>query len=128
MSPSHGGKRTGSGRPSGTGRYGTKTKPVRIPEAMIESVLQLIQHKTLALPLYSSKVQAGFPSPGADDHVENYLDLNAYLIKNPSTTFYARATGDSMIDAGIFPNDLLVVDRSLKAVMEKLSLPSLMER
>ena len=69
--------------------------------------------KRLSLVLYSSKVQAGFPSP-ADDHSDGELDLNELVIRRPAATFYARAEGESMRDAGIFDGDLLVVDRSLK--------------
>ena len=67
---------------------------------------------TLALVVYSSRVPAGFPSP-ADDHIEGKLDLNEHLIRHPAATFFARATGESMKDAGIFDGDLLVVDRSI---------------
>jgi DNA polymerase V len=65
----------------------------------------------LSLPLYTSKVAAGFPSP-ADDHVEKRLNPNEYLVENDSATFFVRVKGDSMVDAGIFDNDVLVVDRS----------------
>ena len=68
---------------------------------------------SIKLPLYSCKISAGFPSP-ADDHLEKSLDLNSYLIKHPSATFFVRVNGDSMIDAGINDNDILIVDRSLK--------------
>ncbi len=63
----------------------------------------------------SIEVFAGFPSP-AGDHVESRVDLNRHLIKHPSATFLARVEGDSMIGAGIYHGDLLVVDRSLTAV------------
>ena len=66
-----------------------------------------------SLPIYSNKVTAGFPSP-ADDHIEGKLDLNTHLIKHPSATFFVKATGDSMIGAGIHEGDILVVDRSLE--------------
>ena len=69
--------------------------------------------KPQAFPLYSSKVSAGFPSP-ADDNLEKSLDLNSYLIKRPAATFFVRVNGDSMINAGINDNDILVVDRSVK--------------
>ncbi len=65
-----------------------------------------------SLPLYASRIQAGFPSP-ADDYVETSLDLNEHLIKHPSATFFVRATGNSMINAGIYADDILIVDRSL---------------
>ena len=62
--------------------------------------------------LYICKVVAGFPSP-ADDYVEKSLDLNELLIKRPAATFFVRVEGDSMLGAGIHPDDILVVDRSL---------------
>jgi len=66
------------------------------------------------IPLYQDFVPAGFPSP-AQDYVERALDLNELLVKRPAATYFVRAQGDSMIDAGIFPGDILVVDRSLEA-------------
>ncbi len=57
-------------------------------------------------------MKAGFPSP-AQDHTDIKLDLNKELIKNPSSTFFARVSGDSMVDDGVDDGDLLVVDRSL---------------
>ena len=71
------------------------------------------------LPLFDSKIQAGFPSP-ADDHLDLKLDLNKYLITHPAATFLTRVIGDSMINAGIFENDILVVDRSIQAVDGKI--------
>ena len=70
----------------------------------------------LPLPLMLTCVAAGFPSP-ADDYVEQMLDLNEYCVRNAPATFYLRVEpdGDSMIDAGIFPGDVLCVDRSLHA-------------
>ena len=68
----------------------------------------------LPLPLATVRIQAGFPSP-ADDWLEEELDLNAHLIKHPAATFFARVQGESMIDAGIHENDLLIIDRSIEA-------------
>ncbi len=68
----------------------------------------------LALPLVLSSVEAGFPSP-ADDYIEGELDLNELLVEHPSATFYVRVTGDSMVNAGILPEDILAVDRALNA-------------
>ena len=67
----------------------------------------------LKLPLFSSAVSAGFPSP-ADDYIEKPLDLNEHLVTNPPATFFVRVSGQSMIDAGIHDGDLLIVDRSLE--------------
>ncbi len=63
--------------------------------------------------LFEAKVSAGFPSPAAD-YEEDKLDLNKYLIKHPAATFFVRVTGYSMMGAGIYSGDLLVVDRSLE--------------
>jgi len=65
------------------------------------------------LPVLASAVRAGFPSP-AEDYVEGSLDLNEHLIRHPAATFIVRVEGESMIGAGIFPGDLLVVDRSVE--------------
>jgi len=58
------------------------------------------------------KVSAGFPSP-ATDYVQDEIDLNSELIKNPPATFLIRVQGNSMNDHKITSGDLLVVDRSL---------------
>ena len=63
-------------------------------------------------PLFQSLVSAGFPQT-ADDLVESPLDLNEYIVKHPSATYFVRVKGDSMINAGIYPGDILVVDRSI---------------
>lgn len=107
-----GGKRLGAGRPQGQGKYGEATMPLRIPVSMVDEVMAYRDGGGYACPLYSSHVSAGFPSP-ADEHMEGKLDLNQYLIKHPAATFFVRVTGDSMINAGIHPGDVLVVDRSL---------------
>jgi DNA polymerase V len=71
------------------------------------------------LPLFTGKISAGFPSP-ADDYVEKTLDLNELLVKKPAATFFVRAEGESMLGAGIHPNDILVVDRSLEPAAGKI--------
>lgn len=80
-------------------------------------MLQFIQFPTLvvqpiAIPLLSHKVAAGFPSP-ADDYIEDRLSLDAHLVHHKEATFFVRAKGSSMVGAGIFDNDLLIVDKSL---------------
>ena len=65
----------------------------------------------LEIPLFASRVRAGFPSP-ADDFIDRALDLNEFLIKKPSATFFAWAEGDSLRDIGITQGDLLIIDRS----------------
>jgi len=108
-----GGSRIGAGRPKGQGKFGEKTKPIRVPISKVNSIMNFINNNSLSLPLYSSKVPAGFPSP-ADDHMEEKLDLNTHLVKHPTATFFVKASGDSMVGAGIHDGDILVVDRSLE--------------
>lgn len=139
MTKTHGGKRPGAGRKPGTGRYGEETTVMRVPVSEVSNIRDFLSAKRdrqraesqsnvitlfeptaarndVSLPLYTTKVAAGFPSP-ADDHVEQRLNPSDYLIQNDSATFFVRVKGDSMIDAGIFENDVLVVDRSRIAQM-----------
>ncbi|HEV8513903.1 MAG TPA: translesion error-prone DNA polymerase V autoproteolytic subunit [Cyclobacteriaceae bacterium] len=64
------------------------------------------------LPLFGSRVSAGFVSP-ASDYIEERIDLNRYLIRNPNATFFAKVRGTSLENAGVWDGDLIVVDRSL---------------
>ncbi len=70
------------------------------------------QKISILIPIYSDKVEAGFPSP-AENYIEKQLDIREYLIKNPEATFLVRASGESMTNIGIFSGDILIVDRSL---------------
>jgi DNA polymerase V len=70
-------------------------------------------------PLFLAKISAGFPSP-AEDYIDKNLDLNEYLIKHPSATFFVRVAGNSMINAGIHNGDILVVDRALEPADNKI--------
>ena len=71
------------------------------------------------LPLFLTRVPAGFPSP-ADDYVDRQLDLNDLLVQRPEATFFVRVEGDSMTGAGIHSGDLLVVDRTAEAAPGKV--------
>ncbi len=82
--------------------------------AMVGQVCRASCRSICALPLFLSKVPAGFPSP-ADDYLEGELDLNELLIQHPAATFFVRLAGDSMIKAGLLDGDILVVDRAVKA-------------
>jgi len=129
-----GGKRSDAGRKLGTGKFGEPTTALRIPasqEPVIKDFLAAYQRKRLtadldaiaefefpvmntqpiALPLYSSKVSAGFPSP-AEEHVEKRLDPSEFLIDQKDATFFVTIQGFSMIDVGLLPGDKAVVDRS----------------
>lgn len=74
---------------------------------------------SLQLPLFSSTVSCGFPSP-ADDYLESVLNLNEKLIPHPSSTFLVKADGDSMVGAGIFAGDFLIVDKSITATHNQI--------
>ena len=140
-----GGKRENAGRPRGQGKFGEPTTTMRIPEsqtATIKSFLDALQrkkanserdtttvnveeqdlfipeinHQPVLLPLFSTKVAAGFPSP-ADDHVEKRLDVSEFLIDHAASTFFVTIKGDSMIDVGLLPDDKVVVDRSRTPAM-----------
>ena len=132
-----GGVREGAGRKEGTGKFGEPTSVLRIPisqEAVIKDFLTAYQRKKqygnldaitefsqpsltaspIPLPLYSSKVSAGFPSP-AEEHVEKRLDPSEFLIDQADSTFFVTITGLSMMDAGLLPGDKAVVDRAKDA-------------
>ena len=133
----HGGVRAGAGRPKGSGKYREPTKAIRVPEGSITYIKEFLEHypdvteigsyaspdldnvARLAIPLFSSTVAAGYPSP-AEDHIEDTLDLNEYMVQRPDSTFMLRVEGESMKNAGIMPDDILVVDRSLKASHKKI--------
>jgi DNA polymerase V len=121
-----GGMRPGAGRPAGN-----PTKVVRLPVPIADMARRIADRSlkagnvgafltvdaqlALCVPLVSSSVAAGFPSP-ADDHLDRPLDFNELLIENPAATFAVRISGESMLGAGIFPNDIAIVDRSRKPV------------
>ena len=124
-----GGFRANAKRPVGTGSYGEPTQPLRVPVSLLPVVKAWLAGKNKTppesarfpasppsaypLPLYSSRVPAGFPSP-ADDHIEDTIDLNRHLILHPAATFFVRVQGDPMIGTGIYDGDLLVIDRALE--------------
>ena len=64
-------------------------------------------------PFISGGIKAGFPSPAADFD-ESKISSDSVLVKNREATFYANASGTSMIGAGIDDGDILVIDRSIK--------------
>jgi DNA polymerase V len=100
--------------------YGPSTKVVMLPITKLQEIDSVLKNNIIStIPLFSCSVSAGFPSP-ADDHMDCKLDLNEHLIKHPSATFFARASGDSMEGAGIYDGDLLIVDRSLDPINGKI--------
>ncbi len=92
-----------------------KHRPVTITE--IAKPVAMVQGK--AVPLYTSRPQAGFPAPG-DDQIERVLDINDLVVQNPASTFFVRVEGDSMEEVGIFSGDVLVVDRAVEAKVGRI--------
>lgn len=82
--------------------------------SLIGNALPEKERPHLSIVLFLERVSAGFPSP-AQDYVEQALDLNELCIKRPAATYFVRVDGDSMIEAGIHTEDILVVDRSIQA-------------
>lgn len=76
--------------------------------------LKHISGRIVYIPLVDLPVPAGFPSP-AMDYMEERIDLATQLAPHPLSTFYVFSEGDSMLDAHIPPNSILVVDKSLTA-------------
>jgi len=129
MTPAdHGGKRPNAGRKP---LFDEPSRQVRVPLSQVETVVSFLSAyrdettratdprgllsdpPPIPLTAYLSAVPAGFPSPAAD--YSESLDLNTHLIiqGHAESTFILRASGHSMIGAGIFDGDELVVDRAL---------------
>ncbi|MEO0369093.1 MAG: S24 family peptidase [Pseudomonadota bacterium] len=150
MMSKRGGKRVGAGRPKGSGRFKEETKAIRVPVGSLIAIDTYLQNykaqptnhlsnqetsaehignittvlpfksvSKLALPLQSSRVAAGYPT-SAEEHIEDTLDLNQYMVDRPESTYMLQVEGESMRDIGILPNDILVVDRSLQATHNKI--------
>ena len=135
--PNHGGARKGAGRKKNSGSFNEETKVIRVPISLVDSLIPTIEvYKSqvkskvevfltkdnpteLSIPIFTSRVQAGFPSL-ADDHLEDALDLNTHLIHHKEATFFVKAQGDSMLGAGIQQGDILIVDKSLSAKSGKI--------
>jgi len=130
-------KKAKPGRPKGRNAYGESTVPIRIPKSKVTQFTDYLKQYALKnsvgtidfyehiiqvsapdvsveLPLYSSKVSAGFPSP-CDDHIAKRLNIHDYLVDQEDATFLVTVIGLSMRDAGLLPKDVVVVDRSKNA-------------
>ena len=55
-------------------------------------------------------IAAGFPAQEEQQEAEA-ITLDDYLVKNPDNTFMLTVRGDSMIDAGILPGDIVLVEK-----------------
>jgi DNA polymerase V len=139
-SGTHGGARPGAGRKAGYGAFGEPTALVRIPESQVPGVVEYLDafrqsrrledegvrareprgirlpRRRLAVPLVGFGASAGPGSP-AEDYIEEHVDLNAHLVRrgHEESTFIVRASGWSMIGAGIHDGDEVIVDRAIEA-------------
>lgn len=68
--------------------------------------------KFFSLPLLGI-IKAGFPIIAEEDR--NYLSLEEYLIEDPQTSFLLKVSGDSMIDAGIYEGDIVIIEQKKDA-------------
>lgn len=83
-----------------------------------------INSDPLVLDVCSWTVVAGFPSPAAD-YTQQRIDLNNHLIRNKDATYLFRVKGESMINVGIYENDILLVDRSINPKHDHIILAQL---
>lgn len=134
----HGGRRPGAGRKPVHG-VREPSRVIRVPASTADTVKDfaaaLVRKRAqknldavgafeypvadapgLELPLFGSKVPAGVPSP-ADEHVEQRLDPNNFLIEDSDSTFFVTIQGQSMIDVGLMPGDKAVVNRARVAAV-----------
>lgn len=74
-------------------------------------ILYAVRPTDTHLPFFDVHIPAGFPSP-ALDHMEHKLSLDELLDINAPHTYVLKVSGDSMIGAGIFDGDYLVVSRA----------------
>ena len=79
--------------------YLTKTDGKLAPTGKLTGAIRLL-----------GTVQAGFPSP-AEEELLDTLSLDEYLVERPDATYLLNVTGDSMIDAGIMPGDIVLVEK-----------------
>ena len=77
-------------------------------------------HGKLEAILINAGISAGFPSP-AGDFKQERISLDKELIKNKEATFFARVSGESMVNAGLEDGDLIVIDRSLEPTNNKIA-------
>ncbi|TDR27781.1 LexA family protein [Hydromonas duriensis] len=121
----HGGARQGAGRKKGEDTI-VKRVPIKLVDHIDKviatykgnlpaDVMHVMAKTHMQIPLATEGVQAGFPSPAAP-YLDDYIDLNEYLISNAAATILVRVKGQSMIKVGIDEGDILIVDRSVEAL------------
>jgi DNA polymerase V len=82
---------------------------------MEDEIVEFIESKGHSLPFYSSPVQAGLPTAIGSDETPERLNVYTMLVDNPDETYFVKASGESMINAGINSGDLMVVNKKIPA-------------
>ncbi len=75
-------------------------------------VVPAVRVKQLSLPFFDIGIVAGFPIPLDNDEKSQDIELLRMLCPNPESSYLIRVEGDSMIDAGIYSGDIVIVDKS----------------
>lgn len=126
-------RRSGAGRPAGTGKYAEPTRTLRVPESVVPTLVHYLEDLRLArlaakvpseavaqsppelrIPAPLVRVPAGSPMP-SEQKVDESCDLNRLMVRNPAKTRIFTVEGDSMNRAGIEEGDRLIVDCGLEA-------------
>ena len=134
-----GGARPGAGHPKGDSRMisfrapgplaeqleGMENRTDFIRQALTRAVRERGHHpglpghavpagivRPLSLPYYDISVVAGFPVPLDNDERSQDIDILSMLCPHPEASYLIRVSGNSMIDAGVFSGDIVIVDKS----------------
>ncbi len=98
-------------------RYASKQAAYRLAEKLIKAGVFEKDEKGKLIPRFTKfgiplagYVQAGFPSPAEEELVDT-MTLDQYLVRRPEASFLLKVTGDSMIEAGIMPGDIVIIER-----------------
>ncbi|MBI4239955.1 repressor LexA [Candidatus Uhrbacteria bacterium] len=102
--------------------FKSKTAAVRLVDKMVEAGLIEKDSKGKLIPLDNliqslrvlGTVEAGFPSP-AEEETADTMSLDEFLVEKKEATFMLKVKGDSMIEAGIFSGDMVLVERGRQA-------------
>ena len=90
-------------------------KNITIKQAVLEKlgeVYPVAQLGDMRLPFFDVDIVAGFPIPLDNDEKGQDIELLRMLCPNPEASYLIRVQGNSMIDAGIYDGDIIIVDKS----------------
>ncbi|GHA80938.1 LexA family protein [Pontibacter akesuensis] len=91
-----------------------KQKPIiNILRGEGHELYRIEEFDVLQVPYYASLISAGFPSL-ADDYLDERINLNEFLVKNPTATYMLKVRGNSMEDANIKDGAILIIDLLLE--------------